>query len=283
MLPRPYSPQITWGLSLASTAHHDLPFWLLFRLFCRCRSVGIHPKYNPQCPVDPTDEAVSVGFDNMCGLAVKLPRWWELQCDACQLSDTHRLRTTTQRLCVPAMHAKGHCARCQWLNAQYRVAGTGLFQGEVAEVFHSSLRLHNTNFRDQRLMAYRANLNGLIHDIAVRQQAELCTVLAKKEANAWLTYGRTSTQLSDLRKLWPTANEVSWSGQLRESALAAGQDEIAGRAGTAGYVNQFVYIISVLQVGMGSSCSRSSNTRLKGSTGFSAPVVCSTPNTSSQC
>lgn len=170
-------------------------------------------------------------FDRMCQFGVKFPPWFAMQLDKLGLSDSHKLRKTILRLCVPAMHAKTHGARCQWLNGQFAVVGTGLFQGEVPEVFNKTVRLHQLILREQKLMAHRTYVNALIHEMNMERQMELCEVLDLKQANTWLTLARTTTQLQELRATWPDANEQDWSVQLREAALAAGQDEVDGRAG----------------------------------------------------
>ena len=103
--------------------------------------------------------------------------------------------------------------------------------GEVTEVVNRTLRTHHTNVRGLQLMSWRTNTDAILHEISEDQISDLCEVADEKNANAMLTLAKTSSELQNLRSLWPDANEAGWSEQLRDAAHSAAEEEKRGRAG----------------------------------------------------
>ena len=167
----------------------------------------------------------------MCKFAVKWIPFFELHTR--HLGNDHPLRRMLQRLCVPAMHVQGHCATCQWLNGQFRRAGTGMFFGEVNEVWNRTIRMYHTNFRNQKRGTFRSNAEALIHAINIKQVRKSCEIMDSKAAHAMAMIAKYSAKLDIFSTLYPQCIDkvVEWSSQLRDAAKAALAEERAGRAG----------------------------------------------------
>ena len=71
----------------------------------------------------------------------------------------------------------------------------------------------------------------MIHDVTAQQQLELVTVVYEKIKHAAATAIRVSTQLADLRAIFPQANENSWGPQIRDGAKGASAEGIESRKG----------------------------------------------------
>ena len=91
--------------------------------------------------------------------------------------------------------------------------------------------LYHSIFRHLILWAYRGNLDALIHGMTAQQQLDLVTVVYEKIKHAAATAIRVSTQLADLRAIFPQANENSWGQQIRDGAKGASAEGIESRKG----------------------------------------------------
>ena len=111
--------------------------------------------------------------------------------------------------------------------------GWYMFQGVTVsvETYNGELRNYHTNFRRQKLWAYRGNLDALSHDRPSQQQLMLVSVLHYKIMHAHATIAQVSTQLADLRAIFPQANENSWGRQIRDGAKSTSAEGIESRKG----------------------------------------------------